>query len=56
MAVEYDIDLERLSNIEAAIDFTESNNCAKAVRSFFNNAQQRDSLNDNTILVKYLIE
>ncbi|RDL37235.1 uncharacterized protein BP5553_04668 [Venustampulla echinocandica] len=45
MATEYSID------VEATIQFTDPNDLAKTLRIFFNNATDRDSLSDHTVLI-----
>ena len=51
MAVEYDVDLERLSDVEATIPFTDPDDLARTIHPFLHNAWDRDSLSDHTVLI-----
>ena len=51
MAVEYDVDLEGLSDVEATLDFTDPDDLNKTLHTFFNNAWDRDSVGDHTVLI-----
>jgi hypothetical protein len=48
---EYDVDLEGLSDVEATIPFTDPDDLTKTLRAFFNNAWDRDSVGDHTVLI-----
>ena len=45
------MDLEGLSDVEATIYFTDPDDLTKTLRTFFDNARDRDSLGDHTVLI-----
>ncbi|KFY22300.1 hypothetical protein V493_06687 [Pseudogymnoascus sp. VKM F-4281 (FW-2241)] len=51
-AAEPDIDLEQLSDVEAAMDFTNSENFTETLHELFNKAYLCDPTSDHTILIK----